>query len=105
LTALGGWNAHPIRIHRRSPTLDLEADLAARLGFEQLIEEFIQDAANNWQAPTNSEEQRIQKPSPHARNQQPLMNNLGNTQELRKDEASGSRKEQDPTTDRPGTLQ
>jgi len=105
LAALGAWNAPSIRIHRRSPTLDLEADLAPRPDFEQFVEEFIPDATNNWQPPTDSEEQRIQGPTPHARNQQPLMNNLRNTQELRRDEASGSCKEQNPTTDRLGTLQ
>ena len=46
---IGAWNATPIHIHRPSPSPDIEAEFAARPDFDQLVEDLIQEAANQWQ--------------------------------------------------------
>jgi hypothetical protein len=51
---LGAWNATPIRIQRLSPSPDLDAEFVARPDFNRLVDDFLQEAANNWQPAHNS---------------------------------------------------
>ena len=45
---LAAWTATPIRIHRNSPSPDVEADFAARPDFTQRVAYFLQNIANNF---------------------------------------------------------
>ena len=63
---LGAWTAAPICIHRLSPSPDVEAEFVARPDFGQLVDEFVQAAANRPPAhpiPTTGDA------SPHRANQ------------------------------------
>lgn len=50
---LGAWNATPICIHHLSPSPDLEAEFIARSDFNRLVDDFLQEAANDWQPADN----------------------------------------------------
>ena len=57
---LGAWTIPPIRIHRLSPSPDLEAEFVARPNFTNLVDDFLRDVGNNWrpaQASTSGGEQ------------------------------------------------
>ena len=54
---IGAWNAIPIHIQRPSPSPDVEAEFVARPDFGQLVEDFLQEAANQWQPHPPSPEQ------------------------------------------------
>jgi hypothetical protein len=45
---LGAWTVPPIRIHRLSPSPDIEAEFVARLNFNTLVDNFLQSVGNNW---------------------------------------------------------
>ena len=45
---LGAWTIPPIRIHRLSPSPDLEAEFVARPNFTNLVDDFLRDVGNNW---------------------------------------------------------
>ena len=51
---LSAWNATPIRIQRLSPSPDLEAKFVVRPDFNRLVDDFLQEAVNDWQPAPNS---------------------------------------------------
>lgn len=63
---LGAWTVPPIRINRLSPSPDLEAEFVARLDSTDLVEEFLQNAGDQWHPPSTlaSEDEPLHDTSP-----------------------------------------
>ena len=53
---LSAWNATPIHIRRLSPSPDIEAEFYARTDFDQLVDDFLNNAAQQWQPPPQTPE-------------------------------------------------
>lgn len=56
---LAAWTATPIRIHRTSPSPDVEADFVAHSDFSQRVSDFLQDIADNLPPQPQEEEPSI----------------------------------------------
>ena len=48
---LGAWMVPPIRIHRLSPSPDVEAEFMARPEFPDLVNDFVNNIGNQWRPP------------------------------------------------------
>ena len=58
---LGAWMASPIKILRRSPSPDSEAEFAAHPDFPLRVDEFLEEIGNNLPFPPGPQE----APEPH----------------------------------------
>jgi hypothetical protein len=54
---LGAWVVPPIRIHRTSPSPDLEAEFVAQPDFADIVHNFLEEIGNNLPIPQGGEEQ------------------------------------------------
>ena len=62
LPELAAWNSTPIRIHRLSPSPDIEAEFAARSDFGNVIDDFLRDAGRNWRPPEDEDQGNVRDP-------------------------------------------
>lgn len=54
----GAWIAQPIRIHHLLPSPNPNAKFTARMDLENLIDDFLQEAASTWRPPSHKGESR-----------------------------------------------
>lgn len=75
---LGAWTTPPIRIHRTSPSPDLEAEFAARPNFPDLVQNFLQGIGANWRPNVEDDDQEAYQPPTPPLNQEEPANPLPN---------------------------